>query len=427
MHTSQAPSKLYNITHLNFRSIARAAQTRKHGLGHNTIIIIAVAASVGGAVVVLVLWRVLSRSSRRRNAAPLPPVQPLAHHREHQLAAFEEHKIASSRPQTWFDDQAFPPYRHDSNASLLPRPRDSSGPSREPSFRTQETAHTFTAEEPARPLPLPNPSYIVPSPQPSSSSTSLSSAAEHGGPSPPTPATPFSASASSSSSIHPRSRSASRPFSMLSTSTTNTGTTTRSRTPIRGAPHAPHSNVQIVLPAPLAPELYPHMVTEDARGRRIFSGVDSAQRASWGGGITDRWVPVGYGASEPPPVPQVRRQASRESQRSSREYRSSTSSRSQHRSSSNPPPASRLRTSSTPSFGPDRRDPDRPPVPRIPSAYFVAPEKEKSLPIPPPAQSPPSAFPGAMTQEYPSSARRLQKPRSSSAVGRRRNSAEIAL
>ncbi|KAI0048408.1 hypothetical protein FA95DRAFT_1558058 [Auriscalpium vulgare] len=417
------PQPWHNTRGRSFPHFPRAtAPARPHHphLAHTTTIIIAVVASFAGLVFVLILWRTLSRCSSRRRAVPLPPVQPLAHQREHQLAAFNAEGKPDSRPQTWYSDQPTVSYRHSSKASLLPHLH--SGPSREPSTRTQETLDT--AESPSAPLALnpPNPAFGAVSP-PSASSSSLSSSAEHASPSTPGTGALLSPSASSASThTRARTRSASRPFSMLSTSTSGTA---RSRTPIRGAPHGPHSNVQIVLPAPLAPELYPYMLPADAQGRplSVFAG-GSPQRASWGGGMTDKWVSIESFPTEVPVQQRRSTSTSRESQRMSRDTRSS-SSFSQRRSNSNPPPASRLRQSSTPNLTTHSDSLPLPPVPPIPSAYGPPADMSQQHPVPA-MQSPPSSFPSALYQQSAAPPQRLRKPRSTSAVAQRRHSGGFA-
>ena len=70
---------------------------------------------------------------------------------------------------------------------------------------------------------------------------------------------------------------------MTSTRSTSTYVSTRSINTIRGAPHSPYSNIQIILPVPLAPQLRNHM-------------IENPSVIQWGGGsleqgsITDRWV-----------------------------------------------------------------------------------------------------------------------------------------
>jgi len=54
-----------------------------------TLIVIVVCIVVVGLVVIVTLVRMISSCSARRHARPLPPVQPLAHYRQHQLAYFE--------------------------------------------------------------------------------------------------------------------------------------------------------------------------------------------------------------------------------------------------------------------------------------------------------------------------------------------------
>ncbi|KAI0271505.1 hypothetical protein BC834DRAFT_446691 [Gloeopeniophorella convolvens] len=366
----------YDADHHRHRHFPRGGP--KHGLSHTTIIIVAVVASVGGVLFTLFLWRILSRHSSRSGRVPLPPRQALVHQREHQLSAFAEHKN-NSVPQNLFDPHSPAPARHDSNASLLPHIRDSTNTSRHASTYTHETDEGTDDPSLLHSVPLhpPVPSFSMSNRPPSSSSASLQSSNEHS--SPPseatTPASPFSTS-STQPMMRTNSRPKVRPFSMGSVSTTQTGATARSRASIRGPPHAPHNNIQIVLPAPLAPELYSNAGGNDARiPRPPFLG-DSAQRESWRGSLTDKWIAVGQGSE---PVPKVaKRQSSRETMKSQsrRSSREASSTSLPQRSSSNPPPLSRLRQSSTPSLGHLPSDtPPHPPVPRI-SSFGTLPRQD---------------------------------------------------
>ncbi|KAA1468615.1 hypothetical protein DENSPDRAFT_833989 [Dentipellis sp. KUC8613] len=413
------------VYHIAFRNSHSPRSIPNHGPNHTTTIIIAVVASVGGLIVVLVFWQVYSRYSRRRNAAPLPPVQPLAHQREHQLASFAEHKAGGSSPALY---NPSPSSRHSllpvaSDTSLLPHRVDSQGgPSRQNSSHTVETGDgsedtSFVSH--TGPLSPPNPGfYGSASPHPSSSSASLSSSGEAGSANPTSPGTPFSASSlpsrrSSQAPLNPRNRA-----SMLSVSTTQTNRTSRSRSNvIRGAPHGPHSNIQIVLPTPLAPELYPHMVGEDAQGRRLTIG-ESGSEKRMSQVLTDKWIPVGN-AAVGMGLPSTSQSARSDSGRG-RPANGTTAlpSGAFRRSTSNPPPASRLRQSTTPN--PEHRRSSQalayPPVPRVPSGLGLSIQAhDNSLPNLPDAHrpsSPPSSFPGGALDSSRSLPRKLEKKRS---------------
>jgi len=60
-----------------------------------TLVIVVVCVVVSGLVVIVALIRMISSCSAQRHLRPLPPVQPLAHYRQHQLAYFE---AASNQP-----------------------------------------------------------------------------------------------------------------------------------------------------------------------------------------------------------------------------------------------------------------------------------------------------------------------------------------
>lgn len=61
-------------------------------------------------------------------------------------------------------------------------------------------------------------------------------------------------------------------------------------TTVRGAPHGPRSNVQIVLPAPLAPQVMPYMYPL-AEGSLSNMDFTESARSS----VVDQWVMVGGG------------------------------------------------------------------------------------------------------------------------------------
>ena len=83
---------------------------------------------------------------------------------------------------------------------------------------------------------------------------------------------------------HSASRSRSRQqLSPKGSMTSSCSVSTRSVNTIRGAPHSPHSNIQIVLPAPLSPQLRGHMVADP-------SVIQSGRGLLGLGCTTDRWV-----------------------------------------------------------------------------------------------------------------------------------------
>lgn len=268
----------------------RSSDNPHPGLSHQTFIIVVACAAVGGLILVIFLYRAV-RSCRSRNIAPLPPIQPLAHHREHQLAQFE----ASLRAQTY--DPSFlaapaplrspldSPSSRGSNISLLG------------SFSSPNTTYTPTGEgseelgnltplEPSTPLAVPHPSFSSSIPG-SSSSVNLSDGpmqidATNGG-----PWASASTSAPSSPSKHSKSLSRlnrdeqSRPHHHRPLSLASSLSRINSR---RGLPHGPHSQLQIILPAPLAPE-----VAANTTLPSLLESASVADRTS----MVDRWIPAG--------------------------------------------------------------------------------------------------------------------------------------
>ncbi|KAJ6627181.1 hypothetical protein B0H10DRAFT_1995868 [Mycena sp. CBHHK59/15] len=229
---------------------------RSTGLTPHTTLIIAIAAAALGAILLAaVLYYCLCRPSPI--PVPLPPKQQLARHREqhtHQSAP-------DSRPATWFDSSflSAPPQSFAaSNSSLLPDSRTGSPfyrPSLNPSDSPSDDIVDLANSSPMLPaLPLPNLSFRD-TPSSSSLATAASASIETYTP------TPISTSDSSFShnSRHTQSRSASassrphrRPRPLSVGSTASSALSRSSRNTIRGMPHGPHSQIQIVLPAPLA-------------------------------------------------------------------------------------------------------------------------------------------------------------------------------
>jgi hypothetical protein len=280
-------------THRSLRHFPRDAPGR--GLSPVLIIIIALSALLGGLLLTIFFWRILSRL-RRPKSAPFPPRQALVHQRELQLAAFTEHKNASE-PQLAPDDVSSAPASQGSDSALLPNARDWSA-------NTPNRASTYTHEtdegaEVGLHLHPPSPQFFLSRTPNSVSSSSLPSTNDNSSPSSgaATPPTPVSTSPSPNQSFRRKiDRSGQpRPTSMV---TIGTHMTARSRQSVRAAPHAPHSNVQIVLPAPLAPNLYEGTANEDSRVPRQ-SVRNSAHSDSWRRSLVDTWISVGQHEPEP--------------------------------------------------------------------------------------------------------------------------------
>ncbi|KAG6911793.1 hypothetical protein DXG01_000040 [Tephrocybe rancida] len=164
-----------------------------NGLSRTTLVIVIVCVVLGSLLLIFLAANLLRARLRRRLVAPLPPVQPLAHHR------IPKYDTLDSRPPSSI---------------------------------------------PELPLPIPTHSF-----------NSLPSTL----PPPPSP---------------PSSR---RPLSNASLSSLGNISRRASRTTLRGVPHAPHNQLQIILPAPLASTLpRPLSVRHDTEPS-----------------VVDKWIPVG--------------------------------------------------------------------------------------------------------------------------------------
>lgn len=210
------------------------------GLSRQNIIIIAACAGGGGLLLVLFFYHTIRSCMRSGDPAPLPPVQPLAHHRELHLAKIEE--TLASRPQTWYSSTPPPaPQSIGSKTSLLGR----NSPALSPSSSASPIPFNSQLVDLPSPnhLSLPSPSYHADSSSLHSSDASCS----------PLPSETSSALALPRSIVDLRSsHTPNRRTRPLSTSSLGSFNSRTSRNTIRGAPHSPYSEVQIVLPTPLA-------------------------------------------------------------------------------------------------------------------------------------------------------------------------------
>jgi len=252
-------------------------------MAKDTVIIIAVCAALAAAVALFLTVRVVRHCMRTSN--PLPPPQPLAHHREQQLAKFEN---SLPRSQTWYQQNHIPaPRQFGSNSarassvSLIPKTS--------PSLSAEDSLD-YTH------LPLPNPSFL---PRPGSSSSYTSSETGHtrstftsnsssaGLSSPPTPPLeqPIPRPHARSSSTPSR---RSRPISTASSHSTIHSKTSR-HTLRPGVPHGPHSQIQIVLPAPLSSDPYNQFQADYPSSLPVSRFDDGSYRKS----VVDRWVSTG--------------------------------------------------------------------------------------------------------------------------------------
>jgi len=294
--------------------------TTGHGLRHTTVIIIAVSASVGGFLLVLVFWRILSRRSARSMSAPFPQRQALVHQRERQLVAFTEHQNASV-PKILPDDDSRPPSVPCVSDSLGDTSNATSSSNPEVDGRIG-VAPPPSYEDNLHP---PTPPFLTPRTPPDASSTSLPSSYGRSTPSSDgtLPPTAFSPSPNQSlKRVANGSGPRRRPVSMVSIGTSQTIVTVRSRPSIRAAPHARHSNIQIVLPAPLAPNLYERPASEEPRMHKP-SMVEGAYTDNWRTSMVDTWISVGQ-HDVPEPEPMERRRSHDSMERRSRRLTRST-------------------------------------------------------------------------------------------------------
>jgi hypothetical protein len=382
--------------HVANRSPHSPRDSTRHELSHVTIIVIAVLASLGAILLALLCWHFLSRLSRSYRSAPLPPRQDLVHQREQQLAAFTEH-LNTSVPQIFLDARPSAPIRQGSNASLIPHVDNiSPNHSYRVSFYETDDGTEGQSNSHANSLQPPTPRFSAPHSSNSASSTSLPSSNDHL--SEPTSLAVRRSSSESpgQSQRRPNFRSRPRPFSVASNGTSHTGITVRSRSSMRGAPHAPHVNVQIVLPAPLAPNLYPPVVDEFGR-RSLVS--DTTYSDTWRSSLADKWISVGQ-QSDLGPKRMKRRSDDSMVERRSRHAQKEASLRpiSQRRSNSNLPTLSHSGHYRRRSVDNSLLD-SPPPVPRVPPAYVTAPKPHAVTPserevLP----SPPSSFPSSRRQ-----------------------------
>ncbi|EJF66525.1 hypothetical protein DICSQDRAFT_130782 [Dichomitus squalens LYAD-421 SS1] len=286
----------------------------------STIIIIAVvAASVVALAFALFAWRFFARQFRR-STIPLPPPQDLAHHREQQLSSFADR---APRPTTWLDPLPYHQkpraYSHflsasGSSASLIRSSPDisvSRGPTRESSWAVDSLEGSpFPTPSTTEDLLPPNPAFLPVSNNPHASMASVVSSSSDGisdvnAVLVPTSPSDVSHSVESSASVMvtparsrpPRaSRSRQRPTSVVSSSGTmhsvQTSHSTSGNT-LRGPAHSIHSNIQIVLPTPLAPQLY--APPEGVERSYSFYSAAGDRRS-----MADPWVVVGSRQSSRP-------------------------------------------------------------------------------------------------------------------------------
>ena len=198
--------------------------------------------AVSSLVICAAVLFLIVRCYRRPKPAPLPPIRSLAHHREKDSTYFPHpHALRNS-----LGPQQLGGY--ESDMSLM-RPSDKPSFHTDGSDATPSSSHySFSSSPQTTPTPQPNP-QPADEEQPSTTQTQDYLTATRR----PRPG--------SQGQRRPRSR----VISVASTNTTYSQLSPRPTSIIRGPPHSSLSSVQIVLPAPLAPQLQNHMVPSTSR------------------------------------------------------------------------------------------------------------------------------------------------------------------
>ncbi|KAJ7900089.1 hypothetical protein B0H14DRAFT_2672216 [Mycena olivaceomarginata] len=257
---------------------------------HTTLLIAVIAGAVGGVLLILMFAFCLCRRPAKK--VPLPPKQELARYREQQ----SNHDL-ESRPATWYESTMLsaPSTPFAGSKSSLLFPPDSRGgspfrPSLNPSISgspSEDISHLSSTAPMAHGLPLP------PHLSFEDSSTSLSTVDTDS----PSSSSPPPASLSDPTLSHPRQRIL-LPLhhDLIVRDPSLTGSPAISRQPsrnsIRGVPHGRHSQVQIVLPAPLA-----------FNNDRMSLHENSARFS-----VVDQWAPAAM-RSEGNPIPKPQRRS----------------------------------------------------------------------------------------------------------------------
>lgn len=212
------------------------------------------------------LYRFIRRLASRRSA-PLPPVQPIAHHRQQQLALLSERNNGSFTPPLWPylpTPQELSP--SGSNLSLPPSKEiDTVNPLQASNYSGENSLTDSPSSGQIDHLPLPKLAGID-----DYRRNSISSAGSiHFAP-------PSIHSSTSTPSRIPHRHRLQSLASQTSRSTV-------------GLPHGPHSQVKIVLPAPLAP---PCNVGSSENVRLPVASDDGQQhRRSVRLSVADMWAP----------------------------------------------------------------------------------------------------------------------------------------
>lgn len=289
------------------------------GLPTSSIATIAALSGVAALVLARILYQIITRRCRRsRQAAPLPPVQDLAHRREQQLAALSG--LHDSRaPSSWLDPSTFSgrsPSQTGSSVSLLTAPEknasvytDDGGTAESSTLASPVSFNDKTELQPPNPMFYPPPSGSSPhvsmissnsgdssySSLPGATAISRSSSMAASDAVPPSVSVEGNNTPPRQSRSHGRTRpgddtrasSRGRPQSQLSLRSSQSGQTLRSTSTARGAPHRPYSGVQIVLPAPLGAQQHPQQPMRTQGQRASVQSLSAGYRTS---GFADQWV-----------------------------------------------------------------------------------------------------------------------------------------
>ena len=399
-----------------------------HSSSTPSVAIIIVCAVLGGVIVSFLVFRISLYMYRRKNtkSAPLPPIQPLAHHRESKWVAPSIPPLDSTA-YTFHTAPPISPLRTPSDpSSLTTRPLLYSDYSRQTTPTEDWRSSVFaslspTNQEPDYPLVPPHPLYATEGSRSSvissgqNSSTSENEESDGAGSTGvlnnlATPVTEGDDQMRANSTppvltqemvaqrrLTRQARPQSMTYSISSARTVDTGRSVRSMRSMsttRGAPHRPHSRVEIVLPSPLAPSVYPsHTLVGQAPplpGELAAAIAEASLRDRRTMSVCDPWLSVGRTAlpvatSENPPGREKRRnshvldseQDKRARSRLSRISISSTpvtnSARASilFRTSGNTP-----QDSSSSSRSPTPEPPKPPPVPSVPPIYNMPDRKE---------------------------------------------------
>ena len=221
-------------------------------LNRPVVTVIAVLALVGSFILAS-LFRCLFRPK----SSPLPPKQPLAHHKG------TESKYL---PRPYYPRKSM---RFD-QADWYGSYTSSSRPSRMASFRTVSSSATLPPSYRSSWIPT------LPKIEGSGQLSVESNSDDH--------VSTTKYYVSTARLAHSASRSRSRQqLSSKGSMASSRSISTRSVNTIRGAPHSPYNNIQIVLPVPLAPQLRGHMVADP-------SAIQSGKGLLELGCAVDQWM-----------------------------------------------------------------------------------------------------------------------------------------